>query len=150
MRGHHHQGQISNLNKSGISATSGILNYSNYNSNGTMMQVPTHLLGSAESSSKQYQDNNMMTQGFMKASTGTNNTITASTYDRLAKGAEFDERTGNSQSGSKNQQLTSFTNDGRPQTRDVKLRSQANRNNLLTGVVGHPAASAGGQLQSIS
>lgn len=61
VRGHHHQGQISNLNKSGISATSGILNYSNYNSNGTMMQVPQHLLGSAESSSKQYQDNNMMT-----------------------------------------------------------------------------------------
>ena len=44
-----------------------------------------------------------MTTGFLKASTGTNNTITASTYDRLAKGAEFEERTaGNSQSGSKN------------------------------------------------
>ena len=32
-----HQNAQLNLNKSGISATSGILNYSNYNSNGTMI-----------------------------------------------------------------------------------------------------------------
>jgi hypothetical protein len=46
------------LNKSGISATSGILNYSNYNSNGTMIsQLPQNLKQNenfSQSNRKQY------------------------------------------------------------------------------------------------
>jgi hypothetical protein len=46
------------LNKSGISATSGILNYSNYNSNGTMISsIPPNLKANEnqmQSNGKQY------------------------------------------------------------------------------------------------
>lgn len=72
-----HQNAQLNLNKSGISATSGILNYSNYNSNGTMISNGPASANLQGTLSKYYQDSS---NNFTVAAGGNNNgTVTSNT-----------------------------------------------------------------------
>lgn len=95
------------MNKSGISATSGIMNYSNYNSN-TVMTMPNNT--SAESTVQTAPEQ----IAFMK-----NSTINSSNKDGLVNQTADDARHGMSPEAQAHQSF----NDVRPATRDIKLRS---------------------------
>ena len=126
-----HQNAQMNLNKSGISATSGILNYSNYNSNGTMISNGPTSANLQGTLSKYYQDSSHQQFGPQAGSFvnthGTMNTNTiSSNVDRNGGNNNVvitNQANGQQLSGQNN------LNSLRPITRDVKLRSQANRNN---------------------
>lgn len=64
-----------NLNKSGISATSGILNYSNYNSNGTMISNGPNSTNLQGTLSRYYQDSSNQ----FNIGAGNNGTVTSNT-----------------------------------------------------------------------
>ena len=105
------------IGKSGISAASGILNYSNYNSN-TAMTMPNNT--SAESAVAAGAEQ----LAFMK-----NSTINSSNKDGLVNQTADDV---NRHALSPEAHAHGSLTETRPATRDVKLRSQAGRKNLLS------------------
>ena len=105
------------IGKSGISAASGILNYSNYNSN-TVMTMPNNT--SAESA---------VVAGPEQLAFIKNSTINSSNKDGLVNQTADDV---NRLALSPEAQAHGSLTETRPATRDVKLRSQAGRKNLLS------------------
>lgn len=93
-----HQNAQLNLNKSGISATSGILNYSNYNSNGTMISNGPASANLQGTLSKYYQDSS---NNFAVGAGGNaNGTVTSNTLSsNLDRGGQVLQQTSASATG---------------------------------------------------